>query len=219
MYISIVKMTIITALKWTNQTLWQAAHGDLERGHRRASRRHHLSAPTRRSAPSRPLCYWVRDVKLLPGTGLKDKSVSFNESARKRRKRVKSVSLGVCVCLQPAGGERHPGEVHLWHAGGGLLEPRLHGHTGTQRLRQGERGQTERKGKTALCELVTHLGPMGVRGRKQLVWIIVSWRLPLKTYIIMGSLCLKPLNNECMQFYTGDVLFHLRLSSMSCSFL
>ena len=98
MYISIVKMTIITA-KWTNQTLWQAAHGDLERGQCRASRSHHLFAPTGRSAPRRPLCYWVRDVKILPGTGPKDKCVSFNESARKER-RGSGASVCVVVCVR-----------------------------------------------------------------------------------------------------------------------
>lgn len=50
-----------------------------------------------------------------------------------------------CVCSlagvavrQPAGGECRPCEVHLWPVSGGHLEPCLHGHTGTQRLRQGE---------------------------------------------------------------------------------
>lgn len=41
---------------------------------------------------------------------------------------------------QAAGGERRPCEVHLRHAGGGFLEPCLHGHSGAQRLRQGEDG-------------------------------------------------------------------------------
>lgn len=45
--------------------------------------------------------------------------------------------LWVFGLRQAAGGQRRPCEVHLRHAGGGLLEPRLHGHSGAQRLRQG----------------------------------------------------------------------------------
>ncbi len=100
---------------------------------------------------------WKWDLKLFPGIVLKDKSVSFNDLARKRKKRshvsVCCVShVFVLVCWQPAGGERHPCEVHLWPVSGGLLEPCLHGHTGTQRLCQGERGQRERKGNSTVCK-------------------------------------------------------------------
>lgn len=87
----------------------------------------------------------------------------------------------VLVCWQPAGGERHPCEVHLWPVGGGFLEPCLHGHTGSQRLRQGERGQRERKCaacKQKLHNWVLHICVfMWMCAPKPLVCIMVSWRL------------------------------------------
>lgn len=49
------------------QTLWQAAHGDLERGHSRASWGRHLFAATRRPTPHRPLCDWVRNDNIESG--------------------------------------------------------------------------------------------------------------------------------------------------------
>lgn len=61
--------------------------------------------------------------------------------------------VGVGVC-QSAGGECHTCEVHLGPVNGGFLEPCLHGHPGTQRLCQGEKGHRERSGNSTVCVYV-----------------------------------------------------------------
>lgn len=63
----------------------QAAHGDLERGHGRASWRRHLTAAAWRAASHRPLCDRVRRNSL--GTRYLNQGASFN-----------SWSRNVCLC-------------------------------------------------------------------------------------------------------------------------
>lgn len=116
----------------TFQTNRQAARCDLERGHSGAPGGRHLAAAAGRPAPHGPLRDRVR-------TGnLKEHQLLLLPAA------VSGVSMGgasdfwVFRLCQAAGGKRRPCQVHLWHVGGGFLEPCLHGHSGTQRLRQGE---------------------------------------------------------------------------------
>lgn len=125
-------------------TTAKAAHGDLECGHCGTSRRRHIIAAAGRPASRRPLRDRVRN-----GVKKKEKnstSILFEPLGRNCEK-MRSQSDFLCLLArslagrQPAGGERHPGEVHLRPAGGGHLEPRLHGHAGTPRLRQGETPQ------------------------------------------------------------------------------
>lgn len=127
----------------------QVAHGDVERGHSGASWRPHLFAATRCPASHRPLRDWVRKSHKSFENIKHDDNTFVCIWALLRNSSDASVGCfcsfaGVAVC-QPAGGECHPCEVHLWPVSGGLLEPCLHGHTGTQGLRKGETGQREGK--------------------------------------------------------------------------
>lgn len=137
-----LSVTVQYCIRWLIFVIikhWQAAHSDLERGHGGAPRRRHLFAAAGCPAPRRPLRDRVRK-KTIWNLGAKMK----DEGGKKDSKL--SASLCVVVC-QPARGKRHTCEVHLRPVSGGRLEPCLHGHTGTQRLCQGERDGGGKKGK------------------------------------------------------------------------